>query len=183
MNIILLKHGTKYSADNVNEIYDSLKDYTSANFYCFTEDKKDVIIDCIDIPKKPKLMRWWNKMHLFRKDFEIEGKCVLFDLDIKILSDPFPYINDIDWNYPTFMRDLWKKDKFFRKHSYDTELNSSILAWTSRENSYIWDIFSKNIDYNTRKYKGIDRFFWHEKIQWRTFDNGIYDTIDLSKNN
>jgi len=181
MNIILLKHGTKYGADDVNKIYHSLKDYTSANFYCFTENKKDVIIDCIDIPKKPKLMRWWNKMHLFRKDFEIEGKCVLFDLDIKILSDPFPYINDIDWNYPTFMRDLWKKDKFFRKHSYDTELNSSILAWTSKQNSYIWDIFSENIDYNTRKYKGIDRFFWHEKTEWRTFDNGIYDTIDLSK--
>ena len=183
MNIILLKHGTKYCAEDVNKIYHSLKNYTSANFYCFTEDKTNVIIDCIDIPRKPKLMRWWNKMHLFREDFELKGKCVLFDLDIKILSDPFSYINNIDWNYPTFMRDAWKKDKFFRKHSYDTELNSSILAWTSQQNSYIWDIFSKNIDYNTRKYKGIDRFFWHEKIEWRTFDNGIYDTIDLSKNN
>ena len=42
MNIILLKHGTKYSADDVNKIYHSLKDYTSANFYCFTEDKKEI---------------------------------------------------------------------------------------------------------------------------------------------
>ena len=120
-------------------------------------------------------------MHLFREDFELEGKCILFDLDIKILSNPFSYTKNVDWNYPTFMKDPWKKDKFFRKHSYDTELNSSILAWTSRKNSYIWDIFSKNIDYNTRKYKGIDRFFWHEEIEWRSFDDGIYNTIDLSK--
>ena len=182
MNIILLKHGIKYSAEDVNKIYVSLSPYTSAKFYCFTEDKTDVIINCIDIPAKPKLMRWWNKMHLFRKDFELQGKCVLFDLDIKILSDPFPYINNIDWNYPTFMRDPWKKDKFYRKHSYNTELNSSVLAWTSRKNSYIWEIFTKNIDYNTRKYKGIDRFFWNEDIQWRSFDDGIYNTIDLSKN-
>lgn len=181
MNIILLKHGTKYNANDVNKIYYSLKDYTSANFYCFTEDKTDVIIDCINIPPKPKLMRWWNKMHLFREGFDLEGKCVLFDLDIKILSNPFPYINNIDWNYPTFMRDAWKSDKFFSEHAYDTELNSSVLAWTSKQNSYIWNIFSKNIDYHTRKYKGIDRFFWHEKIQWRNFDNGIYNTIDVSK--
>ena len=66
--------------------------------------------------------------------------------------------------------------------AYDTELNSSVLAWTSKQNSYIWNIFSKNIDYHTRKYKGIDRFFWHEKIEWRSFDDGIYNTIDLSKN-
>ena len=181
MNIILLKHGTKYSADDVNKIYISLSAYTSAKFYCFTEDRTDVMIDCIDIPPKPKLMRWWNKMHLFREDFELEGKCVLFDLDIKILSNPFPYINNIDWNYPTFMRDSWKKEMYMSEHAFDTEINSSILAWTSKQNSYIWNIFNKNIDYYTRKYKGIDRFFWHEEIQWRNFDDGIYNTIDVSK--
>ena len=72
-------------------------------------------------------------------------------------------------------------EKFFREHSYNTELNSSILAWTSHHNTYIWDIFSKNIDYHTRKYKGIDRFFWHEDIEWRQFDHGISNTIDLQK--
>ena len=39
MNIILLKHGTKYNADDVNKIYIALSPYTSAKFYCFTEDK------------------------------------------------------------------------------------------------------------------------------------------------
>ena len=103
MNIILLKHGIKYTSDDVNKQVTSLKKFTNDDIFCFTEDPKGVIIDCIPIPRKPKLVRWWNKMHLFREDFELEGKCILFDLDIKILSNPFPYINNIDWNYPTFM--------------------------------------------------------------------------------
>ena len=98
-----------------------------------------------------------------------------------IENNPFEYSEKIDWKYPTFIRRKFKMEKFFREHSYDTELNSSILAWTSHHNTYIWDIFSKNIDYHTRKYKGIDRFFWHEDIEWRQFDHGISNTIDLQK--
>ena len=45
---------------------------------------------------------------------------------------------------------------YMAEHAYDTEINSSILAWNSKQNSYIWDIFKKNIDYHTRKYKGIE---------------------------
>jgi len=181
MNIILLKHGDKYTAEDVNKQALSIAKYTSNKIYCFTENKKDVKIECIDIPKKPRLVRWWNKMHLFRDDFLLEGKCVLFDLDIKIISDPFIYLNNIDWNYPTFIHDYWKKEMYMAEHAYDTEINSSILAWNSKQNSYIWDIFKKNIDYHTRKYKGIDRFFWHEDIKWRTFKNEILETINLSK--
>ena len=179
MNIILLKHGKKYSAADVNRPALSLRKYTNEKIYCFTEDPTDVVIDCIEIPRKPKLVRWWNKLHLFRDNFPLSSQCVLFDLDIQIKQNPFEYIETIDWNYPTFVRRKSKIKKFFRKHSYDTELNSSILAWTSHRNTYIWDIFSKNIDYHTRKYKGIDRFFWHEKIEWRQFDYGISHTIDL----
>ena len=181
MNIVLLKHGSKYTSSDVNKQVKSLKKFTNNDIFCFTEDSKGVIIDCIDIPRKPKLVRWWNKMHLFSNNFPLNGKCVLFDLDILVNENPFEYIEKIDWNYPTFIRRKSKMEKFFRKHSYDTELNSSILAWTSHQNTYIWDIFSKNIDYHTRKYKGIDRFFWHEDIEWREFDHGISNTIDLQK--
>lgn len=182
MNIVLLKHGTKYTAADVNKQALCIKKYTNNKIYCFTEDRSDVVINCIDIPRRPKLMRWWNKMHLFRNDFPLSGQCVLFDLDILIKDNPFKFIEKVDWNYPTFIRRKFKMEKFFREHSYDTELNSSILTWTSHHNTYIWDMFNKNIDYHTRKYKGIDRFFWHEKIEWRQFDYGISDTIDLQKN-
>ena len=121
-------------------------------------------------------------MHLFREDFELEGKCILFDLDIKILSNPFSYIRNVDWNYPTFMKDPWKKDKFFRKHSYDTELNSSILAWTSRKNSYIWDVAAGAAIVeaaggyvsltNQNESFQVDVFFSNGKIlEWRIYES------------
>ena len=180
MNVVLLKHGDKYSADDVNKQAQCLTKVSKGvigQIYCFTEDRTGVNIECIDIPEKPKLQRWWNKMHLFRDNFPLTGTCVLFDLDIEIKKDPFKYITEIDFSVPTFMNDDWKKNLYYKKHSYETELNSSVLAWTAHKNTYIWDLFSKNIDYNTRKYKGIDRFFWHEIKDWNTFDSGIHESV------
>lgn len=177
MNIVLLKHGKKYTADDVNRQAKVLQKYTQHKIFCFTEDPKDVIIDCIEIQPKPKLVRWWNKMHLFRDDFPLEGKCVLFDLDVEIVSDPFVFMENIPWDIPTFMEDYWKIDLHYKEHSYDTMLNSSVLAWTKGANTDIWDLFSSNIDYHTRKYKGIDRFFWHENTEWNKFDNGIHESV------
>lgn len=177
MNIILLKHGTKYTAEDVNNQAAALQRFTDYKIFCLTEDSKDVTIDCINLPDKPKLVRWWNKMHLFSSAFPLSGKCVLFDLDVSIEKDPFQYIEDIDWSNPTFMHDYWKVDLKRAEHAYDTELNSSTLAWTAHANTYIWDLFSSNIDYYTRKYAGIDRFFWHEDIKWNCFDNGIHQSV------
>ena len=89
MNIILLKHGKKYTAQDVNQQAVSLRKYTDYPIYCFTEDPENVIIDCIPIPNKPKLAKWWNKLHAFRPGFGdsfIHGsRCVMFDLDIDII--------------------------------------------------------------------------------------------------
>lgn len=177
MNVILLKHGTKYTAEDVNLQAQALQKYTQHKIFCFTENPKDVIVNCIDIPNKPKLVRWWNKMHLFSSTFPLQGKCVLFDLDVKIKDNPFEYLKNINWDNPTFMHDYWKVNLKRSQHAYDTELNSSVLAWSAHKNTYIWDLFANNIDYNTRKYKGIDRFFWNENIKWETFDNGIHNAV------
>tara|TARA_X000001316_G_C916989_1_gene31244 strand:- start:560 stop:1099 length:540 start_codon:yes stop_codon:yes gene_type:complete len=179
MNIILLKHGKKYTADDVNRQAEKLMNYVNYPIFCFTEDPKDVIIDCIEIPKKPKLAKWWNKLHVFRHDFVLGDRCVMFDLDIDIIDNPFPYIESIDWRVPHFIRDGWKDDLYWESHAYETKLNSSIMAWTSYRNTEIWDKFSRNIDYNTRKYAGIDRYVWDHKFNYKTFDSKINETIIL----
>lgn len=179
MKIILLKHGKKYTADDVNRQAESLKKYCDYDIFCFTEDPKDVIIDTIPLPRKPKLMRWWNKLHLFNTTFKPFNKCVLFDLDIKIKDNPFPIINSIDWTIPHFIEDYWKKDLKWNPHAYDTMLNSSIMAWTPHKNIEYWTKFSENIDYNTRKYAGIDRYIWDKKLNYGIFDNEIHSKIIL----
>ena len=128
MNIVLLKHGKKYSANHVNRLAEVLLNYADYPIYCFTEDPTDVEIECIPIPRKPKLMRWWNKLHVFRADFVLDDRCCLFDLDIDITSNPFPYIEKIDWRVPHFIEDYWKKDLIHKPHAYDTMLNSSVMA-------------------------------------------------------
>ena len=179
MNIILLKHGNKYSPEDVNRQAEKLMNYADYNIFCLTEDPKNVIIDCIPIPNKPKLMRWWNKLHVYRHDFLVDGRCVMFDLDIDIIDNPFQYIESIDWRYPTFIEDSHKNNLYHKKHAYETMLNSSIMAWTSYRNTEYWDIFSRNIDYYTRKYKGIDRYVWDQKLQYRKFGDGIHSTVIL----
>mgnify|MGYP000318395539 CR=1 FL=1 len=179
MNIILLKHGKKYSADDVNRQAEKLMNYADYPIFCFTEDPKDVIIDCIEIPRKPKLMRWWNKLNVYRHDFELSGRCVMFDLDMDIIKNPFPYIENIDWRYPTFIKDYWKEDMYWESHAYETKLNSSIMAWTAHRNTEYWWWFEQNIDYNTRKYKGMDRYIWDYDFNYKTFDKAIHETIIL----
>ena len=179
MNIILLKQGKKYSAQDVNAQAEKLLNYVDYPIFCFTEDPKDVIIECIELPEKPKLQRWWNKLHVFRHDFALGDRCVMFDLDIDIIDNPFPYIESIDWRVPHFIKDYWKDDLYWESHAYETKLNSSIMAWTPYRNTEYWDVFSRNIDYNTRKYAGIDRYIWDENFNYGIFDKGINETIIL----
>lgn len=179
MNILLLKHGKKYSADDVNRQAETLRKYCDYPIFCLSEDPKDVIIDTLSIPQKPKLSRWWNKLHVFRHDFALNDRCVMFDLDIEIVADPFPFIENIDWRVPHFIKDDWKDDLYWESHAYETKLNSSIMAWTSHRNTHYWWWFEQNIDYNTRKYAGIDRYIWDHKFEYKTFDSGINETIIL----
>ena len=179
MNIILLKHGKKYSAHDVNRQAEILMNYADYPIYCLTEDPKDVIIECLPIPNKPNLTRWWNKLHVFRHDFVLGDRCVMFDLDIDIIDNPFPYIESIDWRVPHFIKDHWKEDMYWESHAYETMLNSSIMAWTAYRNTEYWYWFEKNIDYNTRKYKGMDRYIWDYDFNYKTFDKEIHETIIL----
>lgn len=179
MNIILLKHGSKYTAKEVNDQAEKISRYVNYPIFCLTEDSKDVNIECLPIPESPKLMRWWNKLHVFRHDFVLNDRCVMFDLDIDIIDNPFPYIESIDCRVPHFIRDDWKDDLYWEEHAYETKLNSSIMAWQPYRNTEYWWWFSQNIDYNTRKYAGIDRYIWDYKFNYETFNSKINATIIL----
>ena len=179
MKIVLLKHGTKYTAADVNRQAEAIQKFCDYDIFCFTEDPKDVIIDTIPIPEKPRVMRRWNKLLMFREDFPIKETCVLFDLDINIRWNPFPIIENIDWRKPHFINDYWKENLNWNPHAYDTKINSSIMAFTPGLNPEYWYAFCENIDYNTRKYAGIDRYIWDKRLHHGTFDNEIHTKIIL----
>ena len=61
MKIILLKHGDKYTANDVNCQAEKIRKYCDYEILCLTEDPTDVIIGITPIPERPRLTKWWNK--------------------------------------------------------------------------------------------------------------------------
>lgn len=177
-NIIFVKHGTKYHAGHVNRLADQVfKYYPTANLYCYTEDSTDVEITTIPIFKKPSLRKWWNKLAMFSSDFPVQGKCLFFDLDMDIKSDPSLYITD--FSGLTICEDYYKvgKPQYAIPHAYDVTINSSVIAWTAGEQDHIWRHFLTNKDYFMRKYVGIDRFLVHEGFKLKTFKEGLVNSV------
>ena len=101
-----------------------------------------------------------------------------FDLDVKINSDPFDIIKQINWNKLTVIDCHWKKSNLYKRLSnYDVDINSSMLAWHSKSTSVheMWDHFynSGYKDYFLRKYVGIDRYIVHEDFEYNTFPHNF----------
>jgi hypothetical protein len=163
----------------VNLLYNRLYSYfPHAKFWCYTEDPKGIIepVNIIPILKRPSLRKWWNKLALFSNEMPFEGKCLFFDLDMEIVGDPSPWINN--FNTLTVVNDYYKKDLYYDKHSYDVNINSSIIAWTANEQIHVWEKFLENKDYFMRKYRGIDRFMVYEGIELYTFKDGIVNSVN-----
>ena len=174
-NIIFVKHGDKYNAKHVNRLLEQLHDYyPGVNYYCYTDNPEGVLAECIPCFEKPSLKFWWNKLAMFSKDFPVKGRCLYFDLDMDIKSDPSQYIN---WDGLTILDAYWKKDKYMAPHAYDVSINSSIITWVAGEQDHIWEKFMSNRDYYMRKYPGIDRFLVHEQIPFNTFGHGIVSSV------
>ncbi len=99
-NVLCMKWGTKYSAEYVNILAQSVRRFLKRphRFVCFTDDSSglDSRIDTLPLPEldlPPGLPeRGWNKLTLFKKNLEdLRGTALFLDLDMIILQplDPF----------------------------------------------------------------------------------------------
>ena len=166
MNVIFVLWGTKYNSDQLELIFSELKQYgPDHSYYCFTDQDINIPgINVIPIPPKLHLFGVWNKLHMFAKEFPLEGKTMYFDIDTVIVDNPFK--QNIDWNYLNIIYNRDKDDDLIRLTNYDVKINSSVMAW-DRDNEAtheLWNHFEHSglRDYFLRKYVGIDRFIVHE---------------------
>lgn len=176
-HIVFVKHGNKYNSDHVNALYEQLyKYFPDASYHVYTEffSGCNPELNHIPIPEKISLRYWWNKLYLFSADFPLEKKAAFFDLDVCVKNDPSEYLV---WNGLTVCNAYWKRDMYMAPHAYDVRINSSIITWIPGEQTHIWDTFVSNRDYYMRKYKGIDRFLYHEGFPHNTFSDGIVNSI------
>ena len=91
LNVVCLKHGTKYSSEYVNKLYNMIQRHLTVphRFTCFTENKENLNdnINVIDLPNIP-LEGWWFKPYIFRRGHFPDGDTVLyFDLDMVIVNN------------------------------------------------------------------------------------------------
>ena len=158
LNVVCLKHGTKYGPDYVNKLYNMIQRHLSVphRFVCFTDNpaKLNPAIEIIPLPTNAKLAGWWWKPYIFKAGHFPDGDTNLFfDLDMVIVAN-------ID-KFVTFEPDkfvgLEDVGRVFNMHR---KLGSAVLKWPSNQYSDIWDIMEKNLE-AVGRYHGDQDWIWH----------------------
>jgi len=154
--ILCLKHGTKYSADYVNKLYNMVKrnctlDYT---FVCLTDDTRGLNKDILTIPLPGGIAGWWCKPYMFSKDLPLNGIVLYIDLDVVIASniDKLFTYQPNNWctirDFTRIMRPKW--------HKY----NSSVVRFNTGQLHNVWEDFDRDKINIQRKFHGDQDWLW-----------------------
>ena len=159
--IVCLKIGEKYSAKYVNILYSMIRKQTDLPFICFTDDAKDINEEVIIFPinKYDCKNYWpaWNKIELFgREELDKYDKKIFFDLDV-IIHGSISKVLEHDENF-SLIFSKWKKRLLF-----GTEYNSSCMVW--KDNKEIYNNWLKQKEKNIAEHRGIDNYFYANKIK------------------
>lgn len=159
-NILVLKHGTKYSVDYVNKMYKMVKANMSYdfNFYCITEDPTglDPNINVLPLPPTLAVSGWWYKPYIFSADLPIEGTILYLDLDMVIVApidrlfDFYPGQYCVIRDFTRSMRPNWEK------------YNSSVVRFEKGQLDYVWKKFQKENTNIMRRHFGDQDYLYEE---------------------
>jgi alpha-N-acetylglucosamine transferase len=106
----------------------------------------------------------WNKLRLFtNKELQSYTTKIYFDLDV-VIHGNIDSLFTLNTKFLNVLRARWKPDSVLQyRQELNTLYNSSIMVWSDA--SYVHEKYLHLPDLYMLKYKGIDRFFWHEKIK------------------
>jgi len=179
INVMCVKWGEKYSAQFVNKLFNMVQKNICGHpftFYCYTENSKDINPSIKIIPMQTDLTQYWPKLELFklfRRDTNI-----FFDLDVIILQ-PMERLLSVKTRTVSILYSQWKEGfllphkKAKPENKYPTQYNSSIMKWQDNQGDEIYNYFQKNKDMILFKYRGIDRYLYHEPVQIDLLPTGI----------
>ena len=168
-NIVCVKVGTKYKANDVNRLYRmvDLNMELPFNFYCFTDDEEGLLLPIkkkrvYDLP----LHTYWWKMTVFDKTMWDNNNPTLYlDLDIIIQNDItrlFGLVNSelLRIGY-IGTDDFIQKEEIKQGLLYYADVNSSIMLYHAQDMHFIYKKFMKNAEINMREYYGMCRYLTH----------------------
>ena len=86
--VLCLKHGTKYSSDYVNTLYNMVQRHCTLDyeFVCLTDDPRGLNENIKILSLPGHLQGWWCKPYMFSKDLPLKGIVLYMDLDV-VISD------------------------------------------------------------------------------------------------
>jgi len=154
LNVICVKHGTKYSDLHVNRLYSMVERHLTIpyRFVCFTENSKNINsnIKIIPLYDDPRITGWWWKTYIFSPGhFDSKDINLYFDLDMVIVNN----IDKLVKHLPGYFVGLEDLGRVFNKPQ---KLGSAILRWQGTMYKNIWEDFERNPDIS-RKFPGGDQ--------------------------
>jgi hypothetical protein len=148
--VLCLKHGTKYSAEYVNRLYNMVQRNCTLDveFVCLTDDSKgiDPRIKILSLPTY--LKGWWCKPYMFSNDLPLKGTVLYMDLDVVIAKN----IDQLFTYYPQ----SWCTIRDFTRKMRPTweKYNSSIVRFRTGTMDQFWENFKNNSDQIQKKFYG-----------------------------
>lgn len=159
LNIVCLKHGTKYGPDYVNKLYGMIQRNLSIpyNFICFTDDETglDQRIKIIKLPTMP-IEGWWWKPYIFKEGHFLDGDDIFYiDLDMVIVDK----IDKLIYFEPDKFVGLQDVGRVFRP-GY-RKLGSAVMRWKANQHNHIWNNLERNLS-QTKKFHGDQDWIWEQ---------------------
>ncbi|NBR62190.1 MAG: hypothetical protein EBT86_11270 [Actinobacteria bacterium] len=158
LNVICVKHGTKYNEVHVNKLFNMVKRHLTLpfNFVCFTDNltKINSNIDVRLLPLDIKLEGWWWKPYIFNKDhFPIEDTNLFFDLDMVIIKNIDKLVTYKPYNFMG-LQDVG------RVFGRPDKLGSAVMRWYGYHLNNLWENLKSNPNL-TKQYPGGDQdYIW-----------------------
>jgi hypothetical protein len=157
LNVICLKHGSKYGPEYVNNLYNMvMRNLTIPhNFVCFTDNPENLNSNIqVRLLPRAAIQGWWWKPYIFKADHFSKGDINLFlDLDMVIINNIDRFIDYL----PNQFVGLQDVIRAFRPDII--KLGSAIMRWPAGEYSDIWSNFEKNLSISS-KLRGDQDWIW-----------------------
>ncbi len=166
LNVLCLKHGTKYGPEYVNNLYNMIQRHLTVphRFICFTENHSELDPKIEIRPLgTAKLSGWWWKPYLFKHGhFDNGDTNLFFDLDMVIIKN----IDNIATYLPEHFVGLQDVGRVF-KRGYD-RLGSAVLKWPANKYTEIWSNLESTPQYSSQFHGDQDYLwtFWKDQIKF-----------------
>lgn len=154
--VLCLKHGTKYSADYVNKLYNMVMRNCTLDieFVCLTDDISMLNPNIKTFILPEFLKGWWCKPYLFSNDLPLKGTILYMDLDV-VIANNIDHLFTYESNHWCTIRDFTRK----MRPNWD-KYNSSVIRFKTGELSYLWTQFKENQKAIERKHHGDQDWLW-----------------------